>query len=136
MLPAKVSTPVFFQSPIPFPRTVSIGCRTLACKSRETIRIWPSGLPARGWDGEGTCEWLTTETPSFGITHDHPVSGYSLSLNDGELFQIRAGETGSPTYIQLDQLPAGQHRLAIKANHGYRAASARFHRLQPKVRSY
>jgi hypothetical protein len=90
----------------------------------RTIRVWPSGLPARGWDGEGNCEWLTTETPLFAITHDHPVSGYSLSLNDGQLFQIKAGETGSPMYIQLQQLPVGQHRLTIKANHGYRVASA------------
>jgi hypothetical protein len=27
---------------------------------------------ARAWDGEGHTEWLTTESPCFGIVHDHP----------------------------------------------------------------
>jgi hypothetical protein len=47
------------------------------------VRIWPAGLVGRGWDGEGHSEWLTTESPCFGIVHDHPLDAYSLRLNDG-----------------------------------------------------
>src|SRR5207237_1256352 len=41
-----------------------------------TIRVWPAGLSARNWDGEGHSEWLTTETPCFGLGHDYPVEAY------------------------------------------------------------
>ena len=33
----------------------------------RTIHVWPAGLPGRGWDGDGSTEWLTTESPCFGI---------------------------------------------------------------------
>ena len=45
----------------------------------RTIRVWPSGLPCRGWDGEGQSEWLTTEEPCLGIVHDHPVSSFRFA---------------------------------------------------------
>src|SRR5262249_45675317 len=47
-----------------------------AIQVARTIRVWPAGLPSRGWDGEGNSEWLTTEAPCFGILHDHPVDAY------------------------------------------------------------
>jgi hypothetical protein len=55
--------------------------KQLGLQVARTIRVWPAGLPGRGWDGEGNSEWLTTETPCFGIAHDHPVDAYILSLN-------------------------------------------------------
>lgn len=57
----------------------------------RTVRIWPAGMAARGWDGEGRSEWLTTETPCFGIVHDHPVDAYSLRLDNGAEQIIAAG---------------------------------------------
>lgn len=81
----------------------------------RTIRVWPAGLPGRGWDGEGSSEWLTTESPCFGIVHDHPVDGYVLRLNNGAATIIEAGRVGHPTFVRLPQLPAGVHSLAVKA---------------------
>src|SRR5581483_5053510 len=35
----------------------------LGLQVARTIRVWPAGFPGRGWDGEGSSEWLTTEAP-------------------------------------------------------------------------
>lgn len=85
----------------------------------RSIRVWPAGLPCRGWDGEGQSEWLTTEEPCFGIVHDHPVSSYLVRLNDVSQGVINAPAEGVPTFMRLRTLPAGRHRLHITAHrHG------------------
>ena len=53
---------------------------TLGLQVARTIDVWPAGLPGRNWDGEGRSEWLTTETPCFGIAYDHPVDGFDFHL--------------------------------------------------------
>lgn len=81
----------------------------------RTIRVWPAGLPCRGWDGEGQSEWLTTEEPCFGIVHDHPVSAYAIELNGIQQKVIEAPEVGMPTFVRLSPLPAGKHRVTVTA---------------------
>lgn len=85
----------------------------------RTVRIWPAGLIGRGWDGEGQSEWLTTETPCFGMVHDHPLSAYILRLNDGPETRIEAGELGSPVFVKIAPLPAGQHTLSVEVRRGF-----------------
>jgi len=85
----------------------------------RTLRIWPAGLIGRGWDGEGQSEWLTTEAPCFGIVHDHPVSAYVLRVNDGPETLIDAGEAGSPVFVKIAPLPAGQHTLSVDVHRGF-----------------
>jgi len=88
----------------------------LGLQVARTIRIWPAGLPGRGWDGEGSSEWLTTETPCFGIAHDHPLDSYVVRLNYGAEATIKAEKMGHPTFIRIASLPVGRHLLAIKAH--------------------
>lgn len=80
----------------------------------ETIRVWPVGLAARGWDGEGTSEWLETEYPCFAISHDHPVAEYELRLGAGPGLRVAAKPAGVPTFIRLEPLPAGNHVLSVR----------------------
>ena len=81
----------------------------------RTIRVWPAGLPGRGWDGEGSSEWLTTESPCFGIDHDHPVESLSFRLNDEPEKLIRTDDTEHPLFVRLPPMPAGTHKLTVKA---------------------
>lgn len=81
----------------------------------RTIRVWPAGLPSRGWDGEGSSAWLTTEAPCFGILHDHPVDAYLLCLNNGPETKIEAEKLGHPVFVQVAPLPVGKHTLTVKA---------------------
>lgn len=80
----------------------------------QTIRVWPVGLAARGWDGEGTTEWLETESPCFAISHDHPVAEYELRLGAGQGLRVAARPAGVPTFIRLEPLPAGNHVLSVR----------------------
>jgi hypothetical protein len=80
----------------------------------QTIRVWPVGLAARGWDGEGTSEWLETECPCFAISHDHPVAEYELRLGAGPMLRVAAKPAGVATFIRLEPLPAGNHVLSVR----------------------
>ncbi|MDO8589230.1 MAG: hypothetical protein Q7T82_19560 [Armatimonadota bacterium] len=90
----------------------------LGLQVARTVRIWPAGLSGRSWDGEGHSEWLTTETPCFGISHDHPLDAYSVRLNGGAQTLIEAGRVGAPVFFKISPLPVGRHTLAVKARRG------------------
>ena len=81
----------------------------------RTIRVWPAGLPGRGWDGEGSSEWLTTESPCFGIAYDHSVEALSFCLNDGSETPIHTDGIEHPLFVRLTPLPVGTHKLTVKA---------------------
>lgn len=87
----------------------------LGLRAALTIRIWPAGLSSRGWDGEGHSEWLTSESPCFGIVHDQAVESYELRLNNGVAKVIAAGGVGVPVFVRLDSLPIGRHILSVRA---------------------
>lgn len=89
---------------------------TIRLQVARTIRVWPAGLPGRGWDGEGSSEWLTTEKPCFGISNDHPVDAYSFRLNDGPESIIQTDCAGDPIFVQMVPLPVGTHTLTVKAH--------------------
>jgi hypothetical protein len=105
-----------FQSTVSFLEALSLGVA-------RTVRIWPAGLPARGWDGEGNSEWLTTDRPCFGMTHDHTVDSYTLRLNNNPEVVIKAPPSGDATFISLPSLSIGRHTLEVKAHRLESAAS-------------
>ncbi len=79
----------------------------------EKITIWPVGLSARGWDGEGRTEWIESECPCFAIEHDHPVAEYKLALNGMPSVIVPAKPPGVPTFIKLQPLTIGNHVLTV-----------------------
>ena len=81
----------------------------------RTIRVWPAGLPGRGWDGDGRTEWLTTESPCFGIAPDHPLDSLSFQLDNGSEQVVATEPLGGPTFVRLPPLPADTHMLTVKA---------------------
>lgn len=86
----------------------------------RTIRVWPAGLPGRGWDGEGSSEWLTTESPCFGIAPDHPLDSLAFRLNDDPEETLASDTTYGPTFVRLPPLPVGIHKLTVKAHRSSR----------------
>ncbi len=87
----------------------------LGLKVSRSVSVWPTGLSCRNWDGEGQSEWLTTESPRFGIVHDHPVDSYLVCLDNGVETRFNASSVGEPLFIQLTPLSVGQHSLRITA---------------------
>ena len=82
----------------------------------RTVRVWPAGLPGRGWDGEGSAEWLTTEAPCFGIAPDHPLDALSFRLNSEPTQILATGAVDEHTFVRLPPLPAGTHTLTVEAH--------------------
>lgn len=80
----------------------------------KTIKVFPSGIPARLWDGEGFSEWLTTEHPCFCIIQDHDVGEYQVSIGNLVL-SVNPKQSGAPTFIKLPHLPVGHHILKIQS---------------------
>lgn len=89
--------------------------KTLGLEVVRTIHVWPAGQPCRKWNDEGDSEWLTTESPRFGIVHDYPVKSYLICLNKDAQLTIDAPEAGRPTYIEVEPLPTGRHILTVTA---------------------
>ena len=87
----------------------------LGLQVAQTVRIFPAGLSARAFDGEGHSEGLTTESPCFGIIHDHPVDTYTLQLDGESETIVQAAGADTPVFVKIAPLPAGRHTLMIKA---------------------
>lgn len=88
----------------------------------RTVRIWPAGLPARAWDGEGNSEWLTTDKPCFGIAHDHAVDSYALRLDNGAEVAVKAPPLGNAAFVSLPSLTPGRHTLSVRTRRIYSSA--------------
>ena len=104
-----------FTAPAVFSGNLVRALEDIGLHVAKTVRIWPSGLSARHWDGEGYSEWLTTDAPCFGIVHDHPVDGYVLRLDSGAESFIKANSNGTPSFVVFPTLPPGRHILSVKA---------------------
>lgn len=87
----------------------------LGLEVARTVQVWPAGLPCRKWDGDGQSEWLTTESPRFGMVHDHPVTSYAVRLNDNTGLTVAAPDVGQPVFVELSPLPVGKHLLTVTA---------------------
>ena len=98
------------------PAEVTSRFREIGLNVVRTIRVWPAGLPGRGWDGEGSTEWLTTESPCFGIAPDHPLEALSFRLNAEPGQILGTDPLGEPTFVRLPPLPAGIHTLTVEAH--------------------
>ncbi len=119
MEPCQINCPGVNAIRMAVPTALTESCaQWLAARGLElarTIRVWPAGFPGRQWDGEGRSEWLTTEKPCFGIMPDHEVGTYEIALNGKESMTIEAGSPGSPTFVELSELPPGRHVLTVRA---------------------
>ena len=82
----------------------------------RSVDVWPAGLAASRWDGEGAADWLSSEAPCIGIRSDYDVESFGLVLdNDANTWtEVRPTSTGQALFIELPELPLGPHELGIK----------------------
>ena len=82
------------------------------------IEVWPSGLSAMAWDGEGHGEWLASEQPCLAILADHPLESLRVSIDSSPLhvFELSTLEAGELLFLELPLLPIGMHRLRFSAS--------------------
>ncbi len=89
--------------------------KTLGIEVARTVRIWPVGVPARAWDGQGRSEWLTTDRPCLAIASDFPVAAYALRVDGSAEIPITVTAPAEPIYVELEPLSSGPHRLVVRA---------------------
>jgi hypothetical protein len=89
--------------------------RRLGLSPAKNIEVWPAGLAAVAWDGEGHGEWLASERACLGLRSDHPIASLFISMSSGldvplELTAIGAGEV---VFVELPQLSVGLHKVRV-----------------------
>lgn len=90
---------------------------SLCLSQAKSIEVWPVGLAASRWDGEGRSAWLATERPCIAIRSDHAVASIdvSLSLENAQQLRLQSIVPGEPAFVELPQLPVGLHHLRVCA---------------------
>ena len=91
----------------------------------KTIEVWPAGLEAVAWDGEGYGEWLASEMPTLAIRSDHPMDELTIAMGGGPSLSLAQTDMprGEPIFIQLPPLPVGLHKFSVAARSGSGAHS-------------
>ena len=91
--------------------------RNLGLGQTKTINVWPAGLDAVAWDGEGHGEWPAVERPILAILADHPLASLHVSIDTSPQHSIEliSVDPGEPVFLELPQLPVGIHRLKFSA---------------------
>lgn len=89
--------------------------RSLGLGQAKTIEVWPAGLAAVVWDGEGHGEWLASDRPCLAICSDHPIAALVISLGTSadNTLEFTSVTPGDPIYIELPLLPVGLHRVRV-----------------------
>ena len=92
--------------------------RNLGLRQARGIEVWPVGLSAVAWDGEGQGEWLASERPCLAILADHPLESLRISIDSSPLhvFELATIEAGEPVFLELPLLPIGTHKLRFSAS--------------------
>ena len=94
--------------------------RDLGLTQAKTIEVWPAGLSAALWDGEGHGEWLASERPCLGVRSDYPIGALLVSLGVGTetSLEVSSVAPGEPIFIELPPLAVGLHRVRVAARSG------------------
>ena len=93
--------------------------RATSANKESMLRVRSgSGRPvclAVAGTGDGSTEWLTTESPCFGIAADHPLDALSFRLDKQPEQVVATDSLGGPTFVRLPPLRAGTHLLTVEA---------------------
>ena len=91
--------------------------KKLGLRQRKTVEVWPSGLTALVWDGEGYGEWLAFEQPCLAILSDYRLASLQISMDgdkNGEL-ELTSLTPGEPIFVNLPRLQVGRHSIHVSS---------------------
>jgi hypothetical protein len=92
-----------------------------------TLDVWPVGLPAPIWDGEGLSEWLASDPPCIGIKIDTTESvQMSIELDGNESAELQATipDGSQPVFVEFPALAVGKHRIKVAVTNRSNSANS------------
>lgn len=91
--------------------------KQLGVRQAKSIEVWPAGLTAVVWDGEGHSEWLASDKPTLAIRSDHSIEELTISMREGPSLLLSLTDTppGEPIFIELPPLTVGLHNVSVAA---------------------
>ena len=94
----------------------------LGLQQTSKLEVWPAGLGAVTWDGEGYGSWLASDRPCLGITADHPLASVEISVEDDptSTLEIETIEPGQLVFVEVPRLPIGVHRIRVSVRRNVR----------------
>jgi len=107
----------FLDLPTALTKDWEVALHYLGLGQAKTIEIWPAGLGAVVWDGEGSGEWLASERPCLAIRSDYPIAALlvSMTLDGDSSIELSPIKPGEPIFVELPRLPVGLHRVHVSA---------------------
>lgn len=90
--------------------------RRLGLGQAKGIEVWPAGLSAVAWDGEGQGEWLVSQQPCLAIRADYSIESLRISLGERSEsnLDLRFIMPGEPVFFELPRLGVGRHTVRIR----------------------
>jgi len=99
----------------------------------KSFRIWPAGVGAIVWDGDGRGEWLVTERPCFAIKSDYAMACFSV-LVAGKQVELGPLSAGEASFFAFPDLSPGKHVVRLIAQEGPFSTEASLGTLEVFVR--
>ena len=127
--PAKISCEgvqaALLELPMSLNSEFEVGLQQLGIALAKTIQVWPAGLAAVVWDGEGNGEWLASERACIGIRADHPLDSLIVQLGSSsqDLLELKQLPQAEPVFVELPELPIGLHTVHISSRDKFEATT-------------
>ena len=108
----------------------------LGLQQTSNLEVWPAGLGAVTWDGEGYGSWLASDRPCLAIAADHPLASVEISVEDDptSTLEIETIEPSQPVFVEVPRLPIGVHRIRVSVRRNVRGEIERLDDLGILVR--
>jgi hypothetical protein len=108
---------ILFELPDALTQDLEERLRRLGIVQAKSIEVWPSGLAAVVWDGEGRGEWFASERPCLAVRSDHAIGALLVSTrSDPRLsLEVAAVPPGEPIFIEFPHLAIGLHKVNFSA---------------------
>lgn len=90
----------------------------LGLEIAQTLEVWPAGLPAAQWTGDGRVEYVVGQPIILGIRTDHHLARLTITTDEVRRTEVAVSmdvSPGAPLFIRLPSLSPGVHRIAVMA---------------------